>query len=166
MDRVVGLTDPELTWWNGIRGSALLLSKTVADFLDRENAAAQGKLLRLASRRGDGTYTIDVDESEVLAATLDVRLRRGVLPWSEGVPPCRSSRGLNEPFLATPPSPPTFPNRGVPPLVVSCTHLGSVPPPPYPPPGSVRCARAYVTCSFPSQLVVALWEGVYVPLSM
>ena len=83
----LGLTGPERLWWASISGSALLLSKTVGDFLNLEDAPARGRLLYGASERPDGTYAISSLRAQVLADTLFARLRPGVLPWSEGVEP-------------------------------------------------------------------------------
>ena len=83
----LGLTGPERLWWASISGSALLLSKTVGDFLNLEDAPARGRLLHRASKTEGGTHTLEFDDAEVLADTLFARLRPGVLPWSEGVEP-------------------------------------------------------------------------------
>ena len=82
----LGLTDPERIWWALISGNALLLSKTVGDFLDREDALARRDLLLEASAREDGTYDITPGQAKVLADALFARLRQGVLPWSGLVP--------------------------------------------------------------------------------
>ncbi len=97
----LGLTDPERIWWALISGNALLLSKTVGDFFDREDALARRDLLLEASARGDGTYDITPGQAKVLADALFARLRQGVWARGEGGP-LFVDRGLSEPFLAAP----------------------------------------------------------------
>ena len=83
----LGLNPPERIWWASISGNALLLSKTVADFLELDSRDDRTDLLYEASAHGDGTYSSTPGQAKVLAATLLVRLRRGScrgVAWSPG----------------------------------------------------------------------------------
>jgi hypothetical protein len=111
----LGLTEPERTWWTYISGSPTLEDKTVDEFLEREDVPAQGRMLRYASLT-DGTHTLTIEQSEMLADALVARLRRGVLCWAP-----LFELGLRIPFLA---APPPLPSAFLPPFqTVACLRL-------------------------------------------
>ena len=109
MDAIAGtaLTPPERLLWASIKDSEWLEGKTVADFLDLDSRDDRRDLLYRASRIDGGARTMEREDAQVLAATLYARLRRGVLPWSEGAP-LFVERGLSEPFQAALPPPPVL----------------------------------------------------------
>ena len=78
----LGLMDPERSLWAYIKDSEWLLSKTVADFLELDSRDDRTDLLYRASRSDGGAHTMERGDAQVLAATLLVRLRRGV--WARG----------------------------------------------------------------------------------
>ncbi len=89
-----GLTGPELALWSSVRSSSWLTDETVGSFLGLPDAAARGRLLRLASEGPDGSPTIKPRQAGFLADALVTLLSPGVLSlWERGLGRVSSGSG-------------------------------------------------------------------------